>query len=196
MSDKAAITRLLNDWRSGDEAALAELTPVVYEELRRTARRLFRSERGNHTMQPTALVHEAFVKLIDADVAWQDRAHFFALSSRLMRRTLVDHANARRAAKRGGGAENLPLDEERVSLEQTDTGLLDLDEAISELAALDPRKAELIELKYFGGLSVEEMEEITGLSSSTLGRDLRMARAWLKVRLGQVQVPPEPPASG
>lgn len=194
MSDKAAITRLLNDWRSGDEAALAELTPVVYEELRRTARRLFRSERGNHTMQPTALVHEAFVKLIDADVAWQDRAHFFALSSRLMRRTLVDHANARRAAKRGGGAENLPLDEERVSLEQTDTGLLDLDEAISELAALDPRKAELIELKYFGGLSVEEMEEITGLSSSTLGRDLRMARAWLKVRLGQV--PPEPPASG
>ena len=196
MSDKAAITRLLNDWRSGDEAALAELTPVVYEELRRTARRLFRSERGNHTMQPTALVHEAFVKLIDADVAWQDRAHFFALSSRLMRRTLVDHANARRAAKRGGGAENLPLDEERVSLEQTDTGLLDLDEAISELAALDPRKAELIELKYFGGLSVEEMEEITGLSSSTLGRDLRMARAWLKVRLGQVQVPLEPPASG
>ena len=196
MSDKAAITRLLNDWRSGDEAALAELTPVVYEELRRTARRLFRSERGNHTMQPTALVHEAFVKLIDADVAWQDRAHFFALSSRLMRRTLVDHANARRAAKRGGGAENLPLDEERVSLEQTDTGLLDLDEAISELAALDPRKAELIELKYFGGLSVEEMEEITGLSSSTLGRDLRMARAWLKVRLGQLRVPPEPPASG
>jgi len=186
MSDKVAITRLLHNWRSGDEAALAELTPVVYEELRRTAQRLFRSERSNHTMQPTALVHEAFVKLIDADVAWQDRAHFFALSSRMMRRTLVDHANARRAAKRGGGAENLPLDEERVSLEQTDLGLLDLDEAISELAALDPRKAELIELKYFGGLSVEEMEEITGLSSSTLGRDLRMARAWLKVRLGQV----------
>jgi RNA polymerase sigma factor (TIGR02999 family) len=182
--DKVAITQLLNDWRSGDEAALDELTPVVYDELRRTARRLFRGERPNHTMQPTALVHEAFVKLIEADVAWQNRAHFFALSARLMRRTLVDHANARRAAKRGGGVEDLPLEESLISLGESDARLVDLDEAISALAEIDPRSAELIELKYFGGMTVEEMATITGRSPSTLGRDLRMARAWIKVRLG------------
>jgi RNA polymerase sigma factor (TIGR02999 family) len=183
LADKAAITRLLLDWRGGDEAALEALTPAVYDELRRMAHQLFRSERGDHTMQATALVNEAFVRLIDVDVSWRDRAHFFALSARLMRRMLVDHANARRAEKRGGGVADLPYDDNLVADDEGDVGLLDLDQAISALGEIDPEKAELIELRFFGGLSIRELTEITGRSSSSIDRDLRMARAWLKVRL-------------
>ena len=139
---------------------------------------------AGHTLQPTALVHEVYGRLVDADVAWQDRAHFYALAARMMRRLLVDHAKARSAAKRGGGL-RVTLDEASLPAGDADAELLDLDEALTALAELDPRKAELIQLQYFGGLSFREMEAVTGLSSSTLDRDLRMARAWLKDRLSK-----------
>ena len=178
------ITRLLNDWAGGDDAAGDALAPLVYDELRELAERLFRSERRGHTLQPTALVHEVYGRLVDVDVAWQDRAHFYALAARMMRRLLVDHAKARSAAKRGGGL-RVTLDEASLPAGDADAELLDLDEALTALAELDPRKAELIQLQYFGGLSFKEMEAVTGLSSSSLDRDLRMARAWLKDRLSK-----------
>lgn len=183
MSDQQSITQLLNRWGSGDKDAEAQLTPLVYDELQRMAKRLFRGEKPSHTLQPTALVHDAFVKLIDVDVTWQDRAHFYSLAARMMRRLLVNHANARNAAKRGGDAIKVTLNESVVAGAGADAELLDLEEALQGLAKLDSRKAELIELQYFGGLSFKEMAEVTGLSSSTLDRDLRIARAWLKDRL-------------
>ncbi len=183
MTDAGNITRLLRQWTSGDNQAGEALTPLVYDELHKLAARLFRSERRGHTLQPTALVHEAYAKIVDADVSWQDRAHFFALAARMMRRLLVDHANARNAAKRGGGVDRVTLNEGSTPGAEADAGLLDLDEALTRLAELDERKAELIQLQYFGGLSFEEMAEVTGLSSSTLDRDLRMARAWLRDQL-------------
>lgn len=185
MADQPSITQLLNRWGSGDKEAEAALTPMVYDELQRTAKRLFRQENSGHTLQPTALVHEAFVKLVDADVTWQDRAHFFSLAARMMRRLLVNHANARNAAKRGGDAVKVTLNEAIVPGSSADADLLDLEEALQALGELDPRKAELIELQYFGGLSFKELEEVTGLSSSTLDRDLRMARAWLKDKISK-----------
>ncbi len=180
MADSREITGLLRDWADGDEVALEQLTPLVYDELRGLARRLFARERASHTLQPTALVNEVFVNLVDAEVPWQDRAHFFALSARMMRRLLVNHANARRAAKRGGDAVRVTLDESVLSGGGADTEILDLDEGLTALQTLDKRKAELIELQYFAGLTFREMQEVTGLSSSTLDRELRFARAWLK----------------
>jgi RNA polymerase sigma factor (TIGR02999 family) len=185
MSNSSQITQLLNRWSAGDKQAEADLAPLVYDELQRMAKRLFRSEKNSHTLQPTALVHEAYVKLIEVDVTWQDRAHFYSLAARLMRRLLVNHANARNAAKRGGDAIKVTLNESSVMADSVDADLLDLEEALQELTKLDQRKAELIELQYFGGLSFKEMEEVTGLSSSTLDRDLRMARAWLKDKLSK-----------
>ncbi|MEM8547161.1 MAG: ECF-type sigma factor [Pseudomonadota bacterium] len=183
MPEQPSITQLLNEWSHGDKAAEAQLTPIIYAELQRTAKRLFRGERAGHTWQPTALVHEAFVKLVDIDVTWQDRAHFFSLAARLMRRLLVNHANARNAAKRGGSAVQVTFSEGDVAAVDATAGLLDLEEALQALSELDARKATLIELQYFGGLSFKEMVEVTGLSSSTLDRDLRLARAWLKDQL-------------
>jgi RNA polymerase sigma factor (TIGR02999 family) len=174
------ITQLLKQWAGGDEKAANELTPFVYDELHRVASHLFQSERQNHTLQPTALVHEAYAKLVNVDVSWQDRAHFFSLAARMMRRILVDYALARKAAKRGGDAIRITLDESVVPAADADADFLDLDEALTKLAEIDARKAELIQLQYFGGLSFRDMEEVTGLSSSTLDRDLRFARAWLK----------------
>lgn len=186
MVDQQSITQLLIRWSSGDKNAEAALTPMVYDELRNLAKRLFSSEKSSHTLQPTALVHEAFVKLVDAQVTWQDRAHFFSLAARMMRRLLVNHASARNAVKRGGDAIKVTLNESAVAGRSADADLLDLEEALQALTELDARKAELIELQYFGGLSFKEMEEVTGLSSSTLDRDLRMARAWLKDYLSKV----------
>jgi len=185
MADQPPITQLLNQWSTGDKDAEAALTPLIYDELQRMAKRLFRSEKSSHTLQPTALVHEAFVKLVDVEVTWQDRAHFFSLAARMMRRLLVNHANARDAAKRGGDAIRVTLNESGVSAESADADLIDLEDALQALAELDGRKALLIELQYFGGLSFREMEEVTGLSSSTLDRDLRLARAWLKDALSK-----------
>ena len=185
MNKPGEITQLLNNWVGGDEKSGAALAPLVYDELHKLAQRLFRSESEAHTLQPTALVHEVYGKLVGVDVSWQDRAHFFALAARMMRRLLVNHAKSKRAAKRGGAKINVTLVESQVSGGDADADLIDLDEALTDLAELDPRKAELIQLQYFGGLSFKEMEEVTGLSSSTLDRDLRLARAWLKDRLAK-----------
>lgn len=185
MADSANITQLLNQWRAGDDAAGEALTPLVYEELQVLARRLFRGERKSHTLQPTALVHEAYAKMIKVDVTWQDRAHFFALAARMMRRLLVNHARAGNALKRGGQNIKVTLNEEVVSGSDRDADFLDLEEALQKFAEIDPRKAELIELQYFGGLTFQEMQEVTGLSSSTIDRDLRLARAWLKNSLAR-----------
>jgi RNA polymerase sigma factor (TIGR02999 family) len=184
MSGAGDITELLNEWTGGDPRAGEALAPLIYEELHNLAQRIFRSEKRGHTLQPTALVHEAYARLVDVDVAWQSRAHFYSLAARMMRRLLVNHANARNAAKRGDGAVRVTLAEADAPAETVDADLLDLDRALTSLAAIDERKAELIQLQYFGGLSFREMEALTGLSSSTLDRELRLARAWMKVKLG------------
>lgn len=185
MGAEEPVTTLLKQWRAGSEAALDELTPLVYEELRKRARLAFRSEQAGHTLQPTALVHELFGRLSPIDVDWRDRSHFYALCSRMMRRILVDHAKASSAAKRGGGNLQLTLNVELASTADTPDHeeLLSLDRALIKLSELDQRKADLLDLQIFGGLSFRELEEVTGLSSSTLDRDLRFARSWLKAQL-------------
>jgi RNA polymerase sigma factor (TIGR02999 family) len=184
MKEEQPITSMLAEWRSGDREALERLTPLVYAELKRLAERIFRGESPGHTLQPTALVNEAFESLLRMDVAWQDRTHFYALAARLMRRILVNHANSRRAAKRGGGAARVTLHDDAAA-PQTDESILALDEALGELAAFDPRKAEIVEMHYFGGLSYEEIAEALELSRTTVNQDLRVAKAWLRQRLEQ-----------
>jgi len=179
----ASLTVLLNNWSSGDRQAGDVLAPLIYDELHRIAKRLFRSERSDHTLQPTALVHEAFCHLIDAQVSWQNRAHFYALAARMMRRLLVNYANERRAAKRGGDVLRVTLTDLNEPAVEAEAVLLDLDAALTSLAEIDARKAEIVQLQYFGGLSFQELEEVTGLSSSTLDRELRFSRAWLRDRL-------------
>lgn len=185
MTDDRQITRMLQSWQDGDQQALDELTPAVYEELRRLAGSAFRGERAGHTLQPTALVNEAFMKLVNADVSWQSRAHFFALSARMMRRILVNHAESRNAQKRGGPEVAISLDEGMVGAPDIDERFEILDEAITALAKFDERKAELVELQIFAGLTFDEMSEVTGLSTSTLDRELRAAKAWLKKTIAE-----------
>lgn len=174
------VTQLLQDWRNGDKAALEKLTPLVYDELRRLANRYLRGERKDHTLQGTALVHEAYMKMVGySDLEWQSRAHFFGVAARIMRQILIDHARKHRTDKRGAGNQNLPLDEAVVfSTERADT-LVALDDALETLAALDQLKGRIIELRYFGGLSIEEIGEVEGISVSTVRRHMRMAEAWL-----------------
>jgi RNA polymerase sigma factor (TIGR02999 family) len=167
----ANFTQLLTEWRSGRPEALERLTPLVYDELRRLARNYMRGERGSHTLQATAVVHEAFLRLIQANVPLQDRAHFFALASRLMRRVLVDHAKSRSRMKRNAG------DEEFVPA--TNFGVVALDDALESLVQLEPRLAQVIELHYFGGLTHQQIAEAAGASIATVQRDIRLARAWL-----------------
>lgn len=183
MGEENDITGLLLNWGRGDQAAEKKLTPLVYDQLHLCAQRLFRHENPGHTLQPTALVHEAYAKLIGVEVSWQDRTHFFALAARMMKRLLVNHANARLAAKRGGGALHVTLDENFSAANGMDIQLIELTDALSALDSLDPRKADLVELRYFSGMSAEEMSAVTGLSVATIGRDLRFARAWLKDHL-------------
>jgi RNA polymerase sigma factor (TIGR02999 family) len=176
----AQVTRLLLEWGEGDEAALERLIPVVHQELRRIAQRQMGHERVGHTLQATALVHEAYLKLIDIqDVQWQNRAHFFALSARLMRRILVDFARARGYQKRGGGAHKVTLDEALVVSPQAGEDLVAVDDALEALAAVDQRKSQVVELRFFGGLSVEETAEALHVSVRTVKRDWTMARLWL-----------------
>ena len=184
MPSEGEITRLLHEWSGGDESALESLSPLIYDELHRLAKRAFSGEKASHTLQPTALVNEAYVKLVKVDVSWQDRAHFFGLAARMMRRLLINYANARATKKRGGDAVNVTLDESAVGGPDTDIRLLEIDAAITRLAAIDERKANIIELKYFGGLTGRELAEVTGLSTSTLGRELKLALAWLTDELG------------
>lgn len=174
------ITALLLNWRRGDEQALERLTPLINDELRRLAARYLRRERPDHTLQPTALVNEAWLQLIGQQQQdWQNRAHFMSVAARLMRRILVDHARTHAAAKRGQGAAALPLDEAIDVPGRTAPDVVALDDALRDLAKFDERKSRIIELRYFGGLSIEEMVEVTGLSAATIRRDLRLAEAWL-----------------
>lgn len=174
------VTGLLLDWRNGDQQALEQLTPLVYDELRRLAARYLRHEREGHTLQTTALVNEAYLQLIgQQDRDWQNRAHFLAIASHLMRNILVDHARARAAAKRGKGDQALQLDEALEVPAHATPDVIALDDALKDLAKHDERKCRIIELRYFGGLSMDEIAEVTGLSTATLRRDLRMAEAWL-----------------
>ena len=182
----AEITRLLIDWRGGDQAALEQLIPLVHEELRRLARRHMAHERVGHTLQATALVNEAFVRLIDVrQVKWHDRAHFFAMSSRLMRRILVDFARSKGYQKRGGGAQKVSFDEALLVAREPGQDLVALDDALTALAAFDGRKAQVVEMRFFGGLSVEETAEALNVSVDTVMRDWKLAKAWLLRELTQ-----------
>lgn len=173
------VTDLLVAWSAGDEESLERLTPLVYDELRRLAGRRLARERGE-SLQPTALVHETYLRLIDQrSVNWQNRTHFFAIAARLMRRILIDHARRRDADRRGGGAVHVTLDEAREVSNARSAELLALDEALDELATVDPRKSHVVELRFFGGLSVQETAEALGVSEVTVMRDWSTARAWL-----------------
>jgi RNA polymerase sigma factor (TIGR02999 family) len=180
------VTVLLRAWSDGDEAALEKLLPLVEAELRRLARIYMAKERRGHTLQTTALVNEAFVRLIDAKgLRWQDRSHFLGISARLMRRVLVDHARARGYQKRGGGARRVPFTDALVISPDVSPQLIDLDRALEALALVDARKAQVVELRFFGGLSVEEAAEILHLSNDTIKRDWRLAKLWLLRKLDE-----------
>jgi RNA polymerase sigma factor (TIGR02999 family) len=179
------VTALLLSWSGGEAAAADRLIPVVYEELHRQAARAMRREGHSHTLQATALVHEAYLRLVDQQrVQWRNRAHFFGIAAEVMRRVLVDHARARDAAKRGGGAQRLTLgDALGVPSDGTDADVLALHEALERLALLDPDQARLVELRYFGGLNIEESAEALGVSPATVKREWAVARAWLRREL-------------
>jgi len=179
------ITHLLKEWGEGDQQALDELTPLVYEELRQQAARYLRKERPNHSLQATALINEAFLRLIDVkDVQWQNRAHFFAIAANLMRRVLVDHARRRDAEKRGGSQVCLTLDEGLAWANEPDVDLLAIDEALDRLALIDEQQARIVELRFFSGLTVDETATALGISPKTVKRDWSVARAWLKREIG------------
>ncbi|MEK6280270.1 MAG: sigma-70 family RNA polymerase sigma factor [Acidobacteriota bacterium] len=174
------VTQLLLDWSSGNQAALDRLMPLVDRELHRVAHHYMRRENPGHTLQTTALVNEAYLKLIDQKhVHWKNRAHFFALAAQLMRRILVDHARRRRYAKRGGGAHKISLDDAMIVSPKRGADLIALDEALDKLTAIDPRKGKVVELRFFGGLNVEETAEALQISSVTVMREWSMAKAWL-----------------
>lgn len=178
------MTALLLQWGQGDEEALERLAPLVQRELHQIARRCMAGERPGHSYQATALVNEAYIRLIDgASVAWQDRAHFYAVCARIMRRLLVDHARARTYQKRGGGAVQVTLDEALVVTSEPAQDIEALDEALSRLAQFDERKSRVVELRFFGGLTVEETAAVLGVSPDTTHRDWRLAKAWLQAEL-------------
>ena len=178
------VTQLLADWSHGNDAALNELTPLVYEELRQLAHHFMGRQRPDHTLQATALVNEAYLRLADqTNPSWQNRAHFFAVAARAMRQILVNYAQSQRSQKRGGGALKVELDEAAIVSPETSKEIVDLHEALDRLAALDPRKAQVVELKYFGGLNYDEMAEVLKISPVTVRRDWEFARAWLYTEL-------------
>jgi len=173
-------TALLEAWGRGDRAAFDELLPLVHDELRRIARRSMRGERGEHMLQPSALVNEAYIRLLDVErIQWQNRVHFFAMAARVMRRILVESARARNFQKRGGGAEMVSLDEAFVVTTEPGHDLVALDDALNTLAEIDPRKVQVVEMRFFGGLSAEETAEALHVSIGTVMRDWRLAKVWL-----------------
>jgi RNA polymerase sigma factor (TIGR02999 family) len=185
--EQGEVTALLLRWQRGDAEALERLTPLVYEDLRRVARRQLRAERAGHTLQPTAVVHEVYMRLVDQRrVQWQNRAQFFAIAARMTRRVLLNHARDRQAQKRGGDATRVTLAEGDAQSCPRQVDLLDLDRALARLGALDPGQEKVIELRYFGGLSIEETAEAMGCSPATVKRDWQSARAWLFAELGGV----------
>ena len=180
----ADVTRLLQQWSNGQEQALDRLVPHIHGELRKLAAGYLRRERPDHTLQPTALVNEPFLKLIDErSVKWQNRAHFFGIAAQAMRRILVDHARAHAASKRGGDVRKVSLDDANLIGPAVDVDLLALDEALTRLATLDPQQSRIVELRFFGGLTVEETAEVMSISPATIGREWRMAKAWLSAEL-------------
>lgn len=190
MDSRTEVTALLQDWAAGDREALDRIIPLVYDELRRLAQRRLSRERPDHTLGATALVHEAYLRLVDVERAgFQSRAHFLAMASRVMRRLLVDHARQRDAVKRGGGERPAPLDEALHLASVDATRFLELDGALHRLEAIDARQARILEQHYFGGLSIDEIADATDTSRSTVKRQLRFARAWLAAELGTEPTP-------
>lgn len=180
------ITQLLAEWSEGNQSALDELYPLVYDELHRLARRYMSRERKGHTLQTTALINEAYVRLVDQkNVHWANRSHFFAISAQIMRRILIDHARRHAYAKRGGGAQQVSLDEAVAVTSGIGAELLRLDEALKILAEMDPRRCQVVELRYFGGLNNEEIAGVLHVSENTVTRDWNMARAWLYQQLAE-----------
>ncbi|MFN7922235.1 MAG: sigma-70 family RNA polymerase sigma factor [Bryobacteraceae bacterium] len=179
MTPSEPVTALLRQWRSGREEARDELVALVYPQLRALAQRYMGRESEGHTLSATALVHEAYMKIMGTGGDWEDRAHFFAVSARVMRHILIDHAKTKHRAKRGGGAAKLSLDDVAVVSDAPEDQLLDLHEALDNLAAMDPRKAQLVELAYFGGLNLVEAGTVLGISQATVQREMRLAKAWL-----------------
>jgi len=174
------ITQLLVDWGKGNKLALDGLMPLVYDELHRIASRYLRRERQGHTLQTTALINEAYLRIVDQNrVNWQSRAHFFGVAAQMMRRILVDHARSHLYAKRGGGAQKLTLDEAIATPQERDLDLVALDDALTALTQIDPQQSRIIELRFFGGLTIEETAEVIGISPATVKRDWNMAKAWL-----------------
>ncbi len=181
MGEAHEITRMLREWSNGNHDALDELMPVVYDELHRQASRYLHRERPGHTLQTTALIHETYLKLTGCpDIDWKDRLHFFAISAKLMRQILVDHARAKRRSKRGGPFDTLPLNEEiKLPQDERNPDLVALDEALQRLAKIDPRQVSVVELRYFSGLTLEETAEALKISRSTAANDWNLAKAWL-----------------
>ena len=174
------LTELLRGWNGVDQKALARIVELAYPELRKIARSCLRRERPEHTIQATALVHEAYIRLVDArEVSWQDRAHFFAIISKLMRRVLIEHARARGCSKRGGGARRVNFDEALMVSAGSDPEIVRLDDALEELAKFDSRKAQVVEMRYFGGLTADESASVLGISPQSVNRDWSLAKAWL-----------------
>ncbi len=187
-TSKHEVTQLLSDLQNGRTGAANDLLPLVYNELRRIAGAYMRRERSNHTLQATALVHEAYLQLVDQTrVDWKNRAHFFGVAAQLMRRILVEHARAHHAQKRGGDASKLSLEEAINYFPQKEMTLVALDDALKQLEELDPRQSRIVELRFFGGLTTEEVAEVIGISTATVEREWRSARAWLHSQLAEIK---------
>jgi len=183
--DRQQVTILLREWSGGNKQALDELVPLLYDQLHRMASSCLRAERPDHTLRATALVHEAYMQLVDSEVAWESRVHFYAVASRVLRHILVDYAKANRRQKRGGGAQKLPLDEAVLVGPQISSEILELDDALKLLAAQDPRKSEIVQLIFFGGLTYDETAQALDISAVTVHRELKMAKAFLYSQLAR-----------
>ena len=177
------VTRLLQSLNAGNREAVDALVPLVYAELRKLAAHYLKSERGEHTLQPTALVNEAYLKLVEQETEWQNRTHFFAMAANLMRRILVDYARSHGAEKRGGAAEKISLEDAFLFVKDRPSEMIALDDALEKLAQIDPRRSRVVELKFFGGLTTEEISEVLGVHPNTVLRDWNLARAWLKTQI-------------
>ena len=184
--DRQQMTMLLREWSGGDKQALDALLPLLYDPLHRIAASCLRAERPDHTLRATALVHEAYLQLVDTDVAWESRIHFYAVAARVLRHILVDYARANRRQKRGGGAEVLPLDEAIMVGPEIPAEILELDDALNLLAAQDARKSEIVQLIFFGGLTYDETAQALGISPATVHRELKMAKAFLYTQLARL----------
>lgn len=186
MDDVSVVTQLLKDWRAGNDKALADLMPMVHDTLRKLAGRYMQAENAGHTLQATALVNEAYLKLIDSEITWQNRAHFMAIAAKSMRNILIDHARSRGRQKRGGDDVLVTLHEANVAGNNTTPDLLEIEEVLNQLAELDARKAEIVELSFFGGMTYDEIAEALNISAATVDRELRFSKAWLQRALNEM----------